>query len=122
MITTKRIYEAPDASDGERYLVDRIWPRGVSKEQARLTDWLQQMAPSTELRKWYGHDPQRWSEFKRRYKLELRAQEKRSLIAALADEARNGTVTLLYGARDRRRNNAVVLQEVVEDRMQETGE
>ena len=117
-VQIKRIYDDPEDRDGERYLVDRIWPRGISKKRAQLTGWLKEIAPSGDLRKWFGHDPERWSEFKRRYKLELRAKEKRSVIAALAEKAGNGTVTLLYTARDRRHNNAAVLAEVLEKRRQ----
>ncbi|HHP7235085.1 MAG TPA: DUF488 domain-containing protein [Desulfobacterales bacterium] len=118
MIRIKRIYTDAEESDGERYRVDRIWLRGISKKRAQLTGWLKKIAPSEDLRKWFDHDPERWSEFKRRQKLELRAKEKRDVIASLAETAANGTVTLLYAARDRRHNNAIVLAEVLVKRRQ----
>jgi uncharacterized protein YeaO (DUF488 family) len=118
MVRIKRIYEEPEAEDGERYLVDRLWPRGISKKQAQLAGWVKEIAPSEDLRKWFDHDPGRWSEFKRRYKLELRAKEKRDVLAGLAEKAGNGTVTLLYAARDLRHNNAAVLAEVLEKQRQ----
>lgn len=116
MVRIKRIYDDPEENDGKRYLVDRIWPRGISRERAQVTEWLKDIAPSEALRKWFRHDPERWSEFKRRYKLELRAAEKRKRIAMLAEDARNRTVTLVFAAKDRRHNNAAVLAEVVENR------
>jgi uncharacterized protein YeaO (DUF488 family) len=107
MIRIKRIYEAPAAGDGQRVLVDRVWPRGVSRRAADLTAWLKEIAPSTALRKWFGHDPVRWSDFRRKYRQELDANPEatdqlRALIA-------KGDVTLLYGARDEEHNQAVVL-------------
>ncbi len=113
-IAVKRAYDAPEESDGSRYLVDRLWPRGVSKEDAALADWLKDLAPSDDLRKWYGHDPHRWGEFKRRYKLELQAEEKQAKIRDLAEEAENGAVTLVYSSKETERNNAVALKEAVE--------
>jgi uncharacterized protein YeaO (DUF488 family) len=113
-VTIKRAYEPPHRRDGSRYLVDRLWPRGVSKEEAALTGWLKDLAPSDDLRKWYGHDPDRWGEFKRRYKLELRAEAKQETIRSLAREADQGTVTLVYAAKDRERNNAAALKEAIE--------
>jgi uncharacterized protein YeaO (DUF488 family) len=117
-VQIKRIYDDPEESDGERYLADRTWPRGISKKRAQLTGWLKEIAPSENLRKRFDHDPERWSEFKRRYKLELRAKEKRDTITSLAETAGNSTVTLLYAARDRRHNNAAVLAEVLEEQFQ----
>ena len=107
-IRLKRAYEPAETGDGVRILVDRLWPRGVSKEKAALDDWMKDIAPSTELRKWFDHDPERWAEFERRYKAELRQHaEELEHIRAMA---RTRTVTLVYGARDVEHNNAVVLQ------------
>jgi uncharacterized protein YeaO (DUF488 family) len=97
-IKLKRVYEHPDAMDGERVLVDRLWPRGLTKERARVDLWLKEIAPSTELRKWFGHDPAKWEEFKRRYRAELK--ENKEQVARLEAEARKGQVTLLFGAKD----------------------
>jgi uncharacterized protein YeaO (DUF488 family) len=112
MIKIKRIYEQPDPADGQRLLVDRLWPRGLSKEQAGVDRWLKEIAPSDELRRWFGHDPGKWREFQSRYRAELESQ--RELLGQLADLARGQTVTLLYAAKDEERNNAVVLREVLE--------
>ncbi len=117
MIRLKRAYDPPDPEDGERYLVDRMWPRGVAKAEANLSDWLKDLAPSDDLRQWFGHDPERWGEFKRRYKLELRAEAKQEKLDRLAETARNDTVTLVYAAKDETRNNAVVLKEVLSDKL-----
>lgn len=114
MIQVKRIYESPAAGDGERLLVDRLWPRGVSKGAARLSAWLKDLAPSEELRRWFAHDPARWPEFQARYAAELAAPEKAQLLEEVARKARRGPVTLLYAARDQDRNNANVLKEVLE--------
>ena len=109
-IRIKRVYEAPEAGDGARILVDRLWPRGLSKEKAALTDWMKEVAPSTELRKWFDHDPERWAEFQERYRAELKDNP---AVEALRRRAAHGTVTLLYGARDTRFNDAVVLADVL---------
>lgn len=106
-IHIKRVYAEPSADDGKRILVDRLWPRGLTKEKARVDLWLKEIAPSNELRKWFGHDPTRWPEFKRRYAEELKAHGEQ--IAMLCQETSQGTVTLLYGARDEEHNEAVVL-------------
>ncbi|MEZ2331955.1 DUF488 domain-containing protein [Mesorhizobium sp. RCC_202] len=108
-IAVKRIYEAPDKADGQRVLVDRIWPRGVRKEDAALTLWLKEIAPSDELRKWFGHEPERWVEFQKRYRAELERNEE--AVAQLRNVLRAGKVTLLYGAHDEAHNNAVALAE-----------
>ena len=108
-VKTKRIYDPPEASDGSRVLVDRIWPRGISKDEAKLDLWLKEAAPSTDLRKWFGHDPERWEEFRRRYHAELRDNDES--LAALRKLIEDGSVTLLYGARDEAHNNAVALKE-----------
>lgn len=110
-IRVKRIYEPPEPSDGKRYLVDRLWPRGVSREDAELDGWLKELAPSDSLRKWFDHDAEKWTEFKKRYFDEL--SEARELWEPLAGESRRGPVTLLYGARDERHNQAVALAELL---------
>ena len=115
VVRTRRVYEPPSAEDGRRYLIDRLWPRGVAKETARVTEWLKDLAPSPELRTWYGHDPARYPTFRRRYRSELRAQS--PLIDRLAEEARSGTITLLFAARDPERGNATVLAGVLEERI-----
>jgi uncharacterized protein YeaO (DUF488 family) len=108
-IQVKRAYEAPAKSDGYRVLVDRVWPRGVKKEQLELDAWLKQLAPSTRLRKWYGHDPTKWTEFKRRYFREL--VEQQSDTRELRKKARQGRVTLVFAAKEIEFNNAVALKE-----------
>lgn len=113
MIRLKRIYEPADDSDGTRVLVDRVWPRGVSKAKAALDQWLPEIGPSTELRKWFGHDPARWAEFRTRYRSELSAR--RDLVAALTEKARAGPLTLVYSAKDERHNQAVVIREFLEE-------
>jgi uncharacterized protein YeaO (DUF488 family) len=112
MIQVKRVYEEPSSRDGLRVLVDRLWPRGLTKERAAVGLWLKDMAPSTELRKWFGHDPARWREFQARYRRELRA--KRDALARLKQESRGRTVTLLYGAQDEKHNQALVLKKLLE--------
>lgn len=106
-VRLKRAYEAPATSDGYRVLIDRLWPRGVSREEARLDEWAQELAPSGELRRWFAHDPERFGEFRRRYSAELAGQEEK--LRELRRRARNGTLTLVYGARDKEHNDAVVL-------------
>ncbi|ELZ00260.1 DUF488 domain-containing protein [Natrialba aegyptia] len=113
-ITTKRIYDDPD-NDGARVLVDRLWPRGVSKEEAQLDAWIKEVAPSDELRTWYDHDPDRWTEFKERYVSELK--EKDDAVGRVLDVAKDDQLTLLYAATDRERNNAVVLREYLESQI-----
>jgi uncharacterized protein YeaO (DUF488 family) len=105
----KRVYEKPEKADGTRILVDRLWPRGLSKEKAAVDLWLKEIAPSTELRKWFGHDPQKWDEFQKRYRAELKANEE--AVQRLRDEMKKGMVTLVYGAKDEEHNDAVVLKE-----------
>jgi len=112
-VRIKRAYEPADDGDGYRVLVDRLWARGVSKEKAHLDAWMKEIAPSTELRRWFGHDPARWDEFQRRYRAELAEPERRQLVEALAERATHGPVTLIYGARDTAHNEAVVLCAVV---------
>jgi len=109
----KRIYDEPSPADGRRVLVERLWPRGVRKADAALDEWLRDIAPSTELRRWYGHDPEKWAEFRRRYREELAAAPER--IAQLREWAREGPVTLLFAARDSEHSSAAVLKEVLEE-------
>ena len=108
----KRIYEPYDKEDGYRVLVDRLWPRGVSKDKAHLDLWLKEIAPSTQLRKWFGHDPKKWEEFEKRYKKEL--ESKKELIQQIKDLGEKyKQVTLLFGAKDTNHNEAVVLKKVI---------
>lgn len=110
-ITLKRAYDEPAGGDGFRVLVDRLWPRGISKERLQLDAWAKDLAPSTELRKWFAHDPARRAEFVKRYRAELRQSGAAGAVAALlASAKRSKTITLLYGAKDREHNEAVVLQ------------
>ncbi len=109
-----RAYEPPGPGDGYRVLVDRLWPRGVSKEALAIDTWLKDLAPSDELRRWFGHDPERWDEFRKLYRAELHDPSKRILLAELAARAREGPLTLVYGAKDEEHNNAVVLREILE--------
>lgn len=111
MIKLKRVYEAPAKEDGTRILVDRLWPRGLTKEKAKVDLWLKDIAPSTELRKWFAHDPAKWSEFQTRYKAELKHNPEP--VALLKKEAAKGPVTLLYGAKDEQHNEAIVLQKLL---------
>ncbi len=110
-VKLKRSYEPAAESDGVRILVDRLWPRGVSKAKAAIDHWLKEISPSTGLRQWFGHDPARWQEFRRRYREEL--QQHAAVLEQIAELARSGTVTLLYGARDEAHNNAVVLRDLL---------
>jgi uncharacterized protein YeaO (DUF488 family) len=110
-VRLKRAYEPASAEDGYRVLVDRLWPRGVSKEQAKLDEWDQELAPSRQLREWFGHEPDRFPEFRRRYIDELRAN--RARLRELRTRARTGTLTLVYSAHDSEHNDAVVLAEVL---------
>jgi len=110
-VKLKRAYEPAGPNDGTRILVDRLWPRGVSKTEATVDRWLKEIAPSTELRQWFGHDPARWPEFRRRYTEELRQHE--AVLDEIRALAREGTVTLVYGARDETHNDAVALKDVL---------
>lgn len=112
MVRIKRVYDPPAADDGRRVLVDRLWPRGVAKDTAHIDEWLREIAPSNDLRKWFGHEPARWEEFRRRYREEL--QGEKALLEDLRGEARQGTLTLLFAAKDEEHNNAVVLKELLE--------
>lgn len=116
MIRIKRVYEAPDRTDGHRVLVDRLWPRGLSKESAHVDAWMKDLAPSDELRRWFGHDPERFAEFRRRYREELMEEPARTQLADLARRAAREKITLVFGAKDVEHNNAVVLSEELERR------
>ena len=110
-IQLKRVYEKPAKADSRRVLVDRVWPRGLTKREARVDEWLKEIAPSAKLRKWFGHDPARWKEFKKRYAAEL--DDQRDQVEHLARVAKQRTVTLLFGAKDTSHNNAVALKEYI---------
>lgn len=110
----RRAYETPTHNDGRRVLIDRMWPRGIAKTDADIDDWLRELAPSDELRRWFGHDPERWTEFEQRYRAELDDHDE--LVERLVDWTRRGRVTLVFAARDEVHNNAVVLRKVVEER------
>jgi uncharacterized protein YeaO (DUF488 family) len=114
MIRLKRVYEPASRTDGTRILVDRLWPRGLTKERAAVTLWLKDVAPSTELRKWFGHAPARWKQFQARYRKELR--EKKDIVERLKQKSKAHTVTLVYAARDEQHNEALVLKRVLEGR------
>ncbi len=115
MIRLKRAYEAADRSDGVRFLVERLWPRGIKKETLPLAGWLKEVAPSTELRQWFNHDPAKWVEFRRRYFAQLHRNPK--AWRPIVDAARHSTVTLIYSSHDTEHNNAVALQEYVEKKL-----
>jgi uncharacterized protein YeaO (DUF488 family) len=114
MIRLKRAYEPPTRADGERILVERLWPRGLSKQRAALDLWLKDVAPSPELRRWFGHDPARWQQFEQRYWNELKS--KADAVGLLKQKARRGTVTFIYAARDEQHNGALALKEYIERR------
>jgi uncharacterized protein YeaO (DUF488 family) len=112
MLKIKRVYDQVSPGDGKRILVDRLWPRGIKKEDAAIDEWLKDIAPSTELRKWYSHDPAKWGEFNKRYKIEL--QDKTGIIDRLRQESKKRTLTLLFSAKATELNNAVALKEFIE--------
>lgn len=109
-IKVKRVYEKPEKDDGIRILVDRLWPRGMTKEKAAVDLWLKNIAPSTALRKWFNHEPNKWEEFRVRYHLELKDNKESALV--LKEQMKRGTVTLLYAAKDEAHNEALVLKEL----------
>lgn len=113
-VRLKRAYEPPAGSDGYRVLIDRLWPRGVSKQEAHLDEWARELAPSSELRRWFGHEPDKFDEFRRRYRTELADQEEK--LGELRRRGRRGTLTLVYSARDTEHNDAVVLAELLRRR------
>ena len=112
MIKIKRAYDPVSSDDGKRILVDRLWPRGIKKDHAAIDEWVKDIAPSTELRKWYSHDPAKWGEFKKRYKIELK--DKIGIVDRLREESRKRTITLLFSAKATDLNNAVALKEFIE--------
>jgi len=114
MIHLKRVYEEPSETDGLRILVDRLWPRGLTKERAAVELWLKEVAPSTELRKWFGHDPAKWKQFQIRYRKELR--ESKNALDLLKEKCKGRIVTLVYGARDEEHNEALVLKRLLQGR------
>ncbi|MBV9025923.1 MAG: DUF488 domain-containing protein [Streptomycetaceae bacterium] len=114
-VRIRRVYEAPEAEDGTRVLVDRVWPRGLSKEDAALDEWSKDVAPSTELRRWYGHDPEKFDEFRRRYRDELRDPGHRQAVERLREIAQKGSVTLLTATKTLELAQAPILAEVLRD-------
>lgn len=112
MVKVKRVYEKPAKDDGMRILVERLWPRGLTKGQAKIDLWLKDIAPSPDLRKWFGHDPTRWEKFRQSYEEELKYKD--DLINPLRQKAKEGTITLIFAARDEEHNSAVVLKQFVE--------
>ena len=112
MIRIARVYQTPGKRDGWRVLVDRLWPRGLKKRAAQVDEWMKEVAPSNELRKWFGHKPERWVEFQKRYRTEL--AKNRGVIESLRSvERKHGTLTLLFGAKDQKHNQAVVLRDLL---------
>ena len=114
MIKIKRAYEPPEKKDGHRVLIDRMWPRGIKKEELEFDEWEKELAPSKELREYFGHEVSKWKTFQSRYKKELRSPEAKEKLAALAKKGFKKNLTLVYGAKDEEHNNAVVLKEVIE--------
>ena len=112
MIKLKRVYEKPTKEDGLRVLVERLWPRGFTKERASVDLWLKDIAPSTELRKWFGHDPAKWEQFCKRYRVEL--EQRKEAVNLLKQKSEEGTITLVYAARDEKHNSAIALKEILE--------
>ena len=115
MIKVKRIYESPtrEPGDGKRVLIDRLWPRGLRKDQVVVDEWMKDIAPSSELRRWFGHDPVKWEEFRKRYRQELNAKE--ALLDELRKDARSRGLTILYSAKEQEHNNAVALKEFLSE-------
>ena len=113
-IQIKRVYEEPENADGKRVLVDRLWPRGLTKEKAKVDLWVKEIAPSTKLRKWYGHDPDKWEKFTTRYATEFEANSAR--VQELLSELQDGNVTFLFSSKEERLNNAVALKQYLESR------
>src|SRR3990172_10176926 len=113
MIKLKRVYVEPAVEDGRRILVERLWPRGMSKDKIKIDEWMKDLAPSGSLRRWFSHDPEKWQEFRSRYRKEL--EPKTSELKRLAEMAKRGDITFVYSARDEQHNNAVVLKELLEE-------
>ena len=113
MIKVKRVYEKPSQEDGTRLLVDRLWPRGVTKKSADIYIWLKEIAPSDNLRQWFSHDPQKWDEFKRRYRKELKEPVKSAILEQVKKLAKEDTITLLFAAKEEEYNNALALKDIL---------
>jgi len=113
MIQIKRVYDSPEPGDGKRILIDRLWPRGIKKEDLKMDEWVKEIAPSDKLRKWFSHDPKKYEEFKRRYAKEL--EEKSEILERIKNEAKKGKVTILFSAKDTEHNNATVLRELLSE-------
>jgi uncharacterized protein YeaO (DUF488 family) len=120
MVAIKRAYDPPSRTDGTRILVDRLWPRGVTKQKAHVEKWVRELGPSDELRQFFGHDSVRWREFRKRYLTELKRPEAASLLAELLKIAGSGTLTLVYSAKDQEHNQAVVLKQLLDRKLQRT--
>ena len=116
MLKTKRVYESAEVSDGVRFLVDRLWPRGIKKEKLEMKAWLKDVAPSPNLRKWFAHDPAKWEEFQKRYRAELESNPE--AWKPILEAVKQGDVTLLYSARDTEHNSAVLLKSFLEEQME----
>ncbi len=114
MLKIKRAYEKKETGDGKRILVDRLWPRGLTREEAGIDEWMKDLAPSDELRRWFAHDPGKWEEFQRRYTRELYAPDKARLLDRLVRMAKDGSVTILFAAKDAAHSNARVIEEIVQ--------
>jgi uncharacterized protein YeaO (DUF488 family) len=114
MVKIKRVYDEASPDDGSRILIDRLWPRGIKKDEAKIDEWIKDIAPSNELRKWFAHDPSKWQEFRKRYMEELKDQS--NLVEILINRAKRGNITLIFSARDTEYNNAVVLSELISKR------
>lgn len=115
MIRVKRIYDPPSADDGFRILVDRLWPRGLNKSRAKVDLWLKDIAPSNELRRWYGHDPKKWTEFKKRYFKEIEGRDEE--LEVIINRGKGGTVTFLFSSKEEKLNNAAALKEFVQTKL-----
>jgi uncharacterized protein YeaO (DUF488 family) len=118
-VECKRAYEKPGSRDGYRVLVDGLWPRGIKKEDLRIDQWMRAIAPSTKLRKWYGHEPEKWEGFRKRYRRELSASPRDGLLDELVNRARKGRLTLVFGARAPERSNAAVIEELIVEQLSE---
>ena len=113
MLKIKRAYDKQEAGDGKRILIDRLWPRGVTKAESGIDEWLKDLGPTTELRKWFGHDPEKWEEFRKKYIKELSAPDKEALLGKIAQSASRSNVTLIYSSKDTEHSDVKVLQELI---------
>jgi uncharacterized protein YeaO (DUF488 family) len=119
VLKIKRAYDKHESADGKRILIDRLWPRGISKAEAGIDEWLKDLGPTTELRKWFGHDPEKWEEFRKRYIKELSAPDKTALLEKIAQTARHESVTLIYSAKDTGHSDVKVLEELITKMMKQ---